>query len=224
MNMMKMKQEWKNVLKAASKHLPSAKKDLGNTTVLNDASWLGSSVARERFHDDRYDCLFRQSRSVDTRGCTHIHVLGDSAQMLGFSCLNGPTENILRGWINCKVTHPDVDIVSVLRPSENVLSWPASHLRVGSYTKQSDLMTSCTSKDIPLALPWERTLRLDSDVRFLIGIRRVFMSNLPRNNCQTSPIQLFIWVWAPVDSNGRQEHEIKIVSHDDCLKNKVLRR
>nr|GEY63929.1 beta-1,3-galactosyltransferase 7-like [Tanacetum cinerariifolium] len=27
-------------------------------------------------------------------------------------------------------------------------------------------------------------------------------------------------VWAPVDSNGRREHEINIVSHDDCLTNK----
>nr|GEZ38687.1 beta-1,3-galactosyltransferase 7-like [Tanacetum cinerariifolium] len=27
-------------------------------------------------------------------------------------------------------------------------------------------------------------------------------------------------VWAPVDSNGTREHEIKIVSHDDCLTNK----
>ncbi|GKE10759.1 hypothetical protein Tco_1414310, partial [Tanacetum coccineum] len=37
--------------------LPSAKKDLGSTAVLNNAGWLRSSVARERFHDDRYDCL-----------------------------------------------------------------------------------------------------------------------------------------------------------------------
>nr|GEW87948.1 hypothetical protein [Tanacetum cinerariifolium] len=44
---------------------------------------------------------------------THIHVLGDGAQMLGFSCLNGK--------VNCKVTPPDGDIVSVLRPTENVL-------------------------------------------------------------------------------------------------------
>ncbi|GJV74525.1 hypothetical protein Tco_1506109 [Tanacetum coccineum] len=67
MILMKMKQGWKNLLKATSKHLPSTEKDLGNTTVLNDAGWLHSSVARERFHDDRYDCLFRQSGSVETR-------------------------------------------------------------------------------------------------------------------------------------------------------------
>ncbi|GKC20904.1 putative LOV domain-containing protein [Tanacetum coccineum] len=72
MILMKMKQGWKNVLKAASKHLPSAEKDLGNTVVLNDAGWLHSSVARERFHDDRYDCLFRQSGSVETRGVKKI--------------------------------------------------------------------------------------------------------------------------------------------------------
>ncbi|GJS74937.1 hypothetical protein Tco_0724818 [Tanacetum coccineum] len=67
MNLVKMKQGWKKVLKAASKHLSSAEKDLGSTTVLNDASLLHSSVARERFHDDRYDCLFRQSGSVETQ-------------------------------------------------------------------------------------------------------------------------------------------------------------
>nr|GEW26282.1 CCR4-Not transcription complex subunit 1 isoform X2 [Tanacetum cinerariifolium] len=32
-----------------------------------------------------------------------------------------PTENVLRGWVNCKVTRPDADIVSVLRPKEYVL-------------------------------------------------------------------------------------------------------
>nr|GEZ05870.1 hypothetical protein [Tanacetum cinerariifolium] len=42
---------------------------------------------------------------------------------------------------------------------------PASYLLVGSYTKQSDWMNSCTSKGKPLALPWERTPRLDSGVR-----------------------------------------------------------
>ncbi|GJT03200.1 hypothetical protein Tco_0824369 [Tanacetum coccineum] len=57
---------WKKVLKAASKHLASAEKDLGNTIMLNDAGWLCSSVARERFHDERCDCLFRQSGSVKT--------------------------------------------------------------------------------------------------------------------------------------------------------------
>ncbi|GKD38555.1 hypothetical protein Tco_1258762, partial [Tanacetum coccineum] len=67
MNVMKMKQGWKKVLKATSKHLPSAEKDLGNIAVLNDAGWLRSSVAREHFHDDRYDCLYRQSGSVETK-------------------------------------------------------------------------------------------------------------------------------------------------------------
>nr|GFA09435.1 hypothetical protein [Tanacetum cinerariifolium] len=127
-----------------------------------------------------------------------------------------PMENVFRGWVNCKVTRPDADIVSVLRPTENVtrpdadivsvlrstenvlrvwarsefclgltdganllvqnmlpgMRWlkiacwvgQANHLRVGSCTKQSDLMTSCTSKGIPLALQWKRTPRLDSDV------------------------------------------------------------
>ncbi|GKA90092.1 hypothetical protein Tco_0811904 [Tanacetum coccineum] len=49
--------------------LSSAEKDLGSTAVLNDASWLRSSVARERLHDDRYDCLFWQSESVETQDC-----------------------------------------------------------------------------------------------------------------------------------------------------------
>ncbi|GKC70153.1 hypothetical protein Tco_1116036 [Tanacetum coccineum] len=71
------------------------------------------------------------------RGCTHIHVLGDGAQMVGFPCLNGKdlekvthpdaniifvsrqTGNVLRGWVNFEVTHPS--ILSVLRPTENVL-------------------------------------------------------------------------------------------------------
>nr|GEV52856.1 hypothetical protein [Tanacetum cinerariifolium] len=51
---------------------------------------------------------------------------------------------------------------------EDFISWkvrPASHLRVGSCTKQSDWMTSCTSKGIQLALPWGRTARLDSGMR-----------------------------------------------------------
>ncbi|GJU51212.1 zeta toxin domain [Tanacetum coccineum] len=72
MILMKVKQGWKNVLKATLKHLPSAEKHLGNTAVLNDAGWLHSSVARERFHDDHYDCLFRQSGSVETRGVKKI--------------------------------------------------------------------------------------------------------------------------------------------------------
>nr|GEX43467.1 E3 ubiquitin-protein ligase UPL5-like [Tanacetum cinerariifolium] len=48
-----------------------------------------------------------------------------------------------------------------------IVCWvgPVSHLRVRSCTKQSDWMTFCTSKGIPLALPWGRTLRLDSGVR-----------------------------------------------------------
>ncbi|GKC71904.1 hypothetical protein Tco_1117787 [Tanacetum coccineum] len=65
-------------------------------------------------------------------GCTHIHVLGDGAQMLGVPCLKGrddeknllgwrPIENVLRGWVNFEVTHPGADIVSVLRPTKNVL-------------------------------------------------------------------------------------------------------
>nr|GEX36132.1 hypothetical protein [Tanacetum cinerariifolium] len=49
---------WKKVLKAESQRSPSAKKYLGRTVVLNEAGWLRSSVAREDFHDDRYDCLF----------------------------------------------------------------------------------------------------------------------------------------------------------------------
>ncbi|GJX41755.1 putative nucleotidyltransferase, ribonuclease H [Tanacetum coccineum] len=53
--------------RASSKHLPSAEKYLRSTAVVNDAGWLRSSVARERFHDDRYDCLFRQSGSVETQ-------------------------------------------------------------------------------------------------------------------------------------------------------------
>ncbi|GJW63225.1 hypothetical protein Tco_0115109 [Tanacetum coccineum] len=39
-----------------------------STSVLNDVGWLRSSVARERFHDDRYGCLFRHSGSVETQG------------------------------------------------------------------------------------------------------------------------------------------------------------
>ncbi|GJT31440.1 hypothetical protein Tco_0911715 [Tanacetum coccineum] len=65
-------------------------------------------------------------------GCTHIHVLGDGAQMLGVPCLKGrddeknllgwrPIKNVLRGWVNFEVTHPGADIVSVLRPTKNVL-------------------------------------------------------------------------------------------------------
>ncbi|GJR62691.1 hypothetical protein Tco_1504853 [Tanacetum coccineum] len=59
--------------------------------------------------------------------CTHIHVLGDGAQMLGFPCLNrGDDEKNLLGWrsmenVNFEVTRPGTDIVSVLRPTENVL-------------------------------------------------------------------------------------------------------
>ncbi|GJW36464.1 nuclear pore complex protein NUP1-like protein isoform X2, partial [Tanacetum coccineum] len=46
----------------------------------------------------------------------------------------------------------------------------ASHLRVGSCTKQSNRMTSCTSKGKLLALPWGRTPRLDSSVRVRIQV------------------------------------------------------
>ncbi|GKA03838.1 hypothetical protein Tco_0676619 [Tanacetum coccineum] len=67
MNLMKIKQGWKKVLKAASKHLSSDEKDLGSTVVLNDAGWLRSNVAREHFNDDRYDCLFNQFGSFETQ-------------------------------------------------------------------------------------------------------------------------------------------------------------
>nr|GEV13607.1 zinc finger, CCHC-type [Tanacetum cinerariifolium] len=81
-----------------------------------------------------YSCIDHVTLSIKyAKGCSHIHVLGDGAQMLGFSCLNGkdpvtrpavdivsvlrPTESVLRGW----VTRPAANIVSILRPTENVL-------------------------------------------------------------------------------------------------------
>nr|GEX74750.1 hypothetical protein [Tanacetum cinerariifolium] len=82
-------------------------------------------------------------------GCTHIHVSGDGAQMLGFLCLNdkdlermrrisedGDALHILRdemgkdqqrvyfyGWVNCKVTRLEANITFVLRPTESILQW-----------------------------------------------------------------------------------------------------
>nr|GEV23683.1 wall-associated receptor kinase 5-like [Tanacetum cinerariifolium] len=74
---------------------------------------------------------------VDDDGYSHILVLGDGAQMLGFLCLNGkdpvahpaanivsifrPTENVLCGWVNCELSRPDANITFVLRATENIL-------------------------------------------------------------------------------------------------------
>ncbi|GJY12116.1 protein LNK1 isoform X1 [Tanacetum coccineum] len=48
--------------------LSSFEKDLGRLVVLNDGVWFRSSAVNGPFHDDRYDCLFRQSGSVTAQG------------------------------------------------------------------------------------------------------------------------------------------------------------
>nr|GEX28640.1 hypothetical protein [Tanacetum cinerariifolium] len=55
-----MKHGWNKVLKEALKHSSSTKKDSGSTVMLSDVGSLHSSVARELFHDDHSDYLFRQ--------------------------------------------------------------------------------------------------------------------------------------------------------------------
>ncbi|GKD26271.1 hypothetical protein Tco_1232485 [Tanacetum coccineum] len=48
--------------------LSSVEKDLGRPVVLDDGVWFRSSAVNGPFHDDRYDCLFRQSGSVAAQG------------------------------------------------------------------------------------------------------------------------------------------------------------
>ncbi|GJU26355.1 hypothetical protein Tco_1164976 [Tanacetum coccineum] len=49
-------------------HLPSAEKDLRKLVKLNNEGWFRSNVVNGFLRDDRYECLFRRSRSVKTQG------------------------------------------------------------------------------------------------------------------------------------------------------------
>nr|GEY24861.1 hypothetical protein [Tanacetum cinerariifolium] len=68
-----------------------------------------------------------------------------------------PTENVLRDWVNCKVTHPDADIVSVLRPTENVLhGW-------GTCPDANIIFVLRPTKDV---LPWLGSTRLKGQSKY----------------------------------------------------------
>nr|GEY15294.1 U3 small nucleolar RNA-associated protein 25 [Tanacetum cinerariifolium]GEZ18186.1 U3 small nucleolar RNA-associated protein 25 [Tanacetum cinerariifolium] len=49
-------------------HLSSTEKDLRKLVKLNNEGWFCSNVVNGFLRDDRYECLFRQSRSVETQG------------------------------------------------------------------------------------------------------------------------------------------------------------
>nr|GEW45078.1 hypothetical protein [Tanacetum cinerariifolium] len=81
-----------------------------------------------------YSCIDLVSMFIEyAKGCSHILVLGDGAQMLGFPCLNGcpscceyciylkTNRECTCGWVNCELSHPDANITFVLRPTENIL-------------------------------------------------------------------------------------------------------
>ncbi|GJY28712.1 reverse transcriptase domain-containing protein [Tanacetum coccineum] len=48
-------------------HLPSAGEDLRKLFVFNDRDWFGLDIVTKSFRDDRYNCLFRQTGSVEAQ-------------------------------------------------------------------------------------------------------------------------------------------------------------
>ncbi|GJR63532.1 DNA helicase [Tanacetum coccineum] len=63
---------------SSSVHLPSVEQDSGDCGMFVGGSTFGSSNVPRFLPDDRYDCLFRQSGSVETQGVSSLYMdIGD---------------------------------------------------------------------------------------------------------------------------------------------------